>query len=116
MKIAEQSLQLLRDSQATNEENSYMSAYANLLVEISKMKDELINNAGKLSGENYEKKESRINDLEQSTILFSQCYFTMLHYKQEMVTWKHKALEKELEFVNFVTQGLEKESHEQDRR
>lgn len=112
MQIAEQSLQLLRDSQATNEENSYMTAYANLLVEISKMKDELINSAGKLSAENYDKKESRINELEQSVVLFSQCYFTMLYYKQEMVTWKHKALEKELEFINFVTQGLENQPNE----
>ena len=32
----------------------------------------------------------------------------MMYYKQEMVTWKRKALDKELEFVNFVTENINK--------
>ncbi len=108
MEIAEMAMQTLRESQANNEENNFMHAYSDMLVEVDKMRSELINSAGKISSEIYDKKEKRVDDLNDCLILFNQCFFKMIYYKQEMVTWKKKALEKELEFVNFVTKQIDK--------
>lgn len=110
MEIAEMAMKTLRESQATDEENNFMHAYSNMLVEVEKMNTELINNAGRVSSEVYDKKEKRIEDLRECLILFNKCFFNMLYYKQEMVTWKKKSLDKELEFVNFVTKSLDNES------
>lgn len=108
MEIAEMAMQTLRESQATNEENNFMHAYSEMIVEVDKMRSELINSAGKINPEIYDKKEKRVDDLSDCLILFNQCFFKMIYYKQEMVTWKKKALEKELEFVNFVTKQIDK--------
>lgn len=108
MEIAEMAMQTLRESQATNEENNFMNAYSTMLVEVEKMNSELIDNAGRVSPEVYDKKEKRIEDLRECLILFNQSFFKMMYYKQEMVIWKKKALEKELEFVNFVTENINK--------
>jgi len=108
MEIAEMAMQTLRESQATTEENNFMHAYSEMIVEVDKMRSELINSAGKINPEIYDKKEKRVDDLNDCLILFNQCFFKMIYYKQEMVTWKKKALEKELEFVNFVTKQIDK--------
>jgi hypothetical protein len=108
MEIAEMAMQTLRESQATNEENNFMNAYSTMLVEVEKMNSELIDNAGRISTDVYNKKEKRIEELRECLILFNQSFFKMMYYKQEMVTWKKKALEKELEFVNFVTENINK--------
>ena len=108
MEIAEMAMQTLRESQTTNEENNFMNAYSTMLVEVDKMNSELIDNAGRVSPEVYDKKEKRIEDLRECLILFNQSFFKMMYYKQEMVIWKKKALEKELEFVNFVTENINK--------
>lgn len=103
-------MKTLRESQATSEENSFMNAYSTMLVEVERMNTELINNAGRVSSDVYNKKEKRIEDLKECLILFNQSFFKMMYYKQEMVTWKRKCLDKELEFVNFVTNSLDNES------
>ena len=108
MEIAEMAMQTLRESQTTSEENSFMNAYSTMLVEVEKMNSELIDNAGRVSSEVYDKKQKRIDELRDCLILFNQSFFRMMYYKQEMVTWKKKALEKELEFVNFVTENINK--------
>tara|TARA_B100000287_G_scaffold416573_1_gene451412 strand:+ start:3080 stop:3412 length:333 start_codon:yes stop_codon:yes gene_type:complete len=108
MEIAEMAMQTLRESQATNEENNFMHAYSEMLVEVDKMRSELIDSAGRLNPDVYDKKEKRVDELSNCLVLFNQCFFKMIYYKQEMVTWKKKALEKELEFVNFVTQNVNK--------
>ena len=110
MEIAEMAMQTLRESQATNEENNFMNAYSTMLVEVERMNTELINNAGRINPDVYDKKEKRVEDLKECLILFNQSFFKMMHYKQEMVTWKRKCLDKELEFVNFVTNSLDNES------
>ena len=108
MEIAEMAMQTLRESQTTSEENNFMNAYSTMLVEVEKMNSELIDNAGRVSAEVYDKKQKRIDELRDCLILFNQSFFRMMYYKQEMVTWKKKALEKELEFVNFVTENINK--------
>ena len=108
MEIAEMAMQTLRESQTTSEENNFMNAYSTMLVEVEKMNSELIDNAGRVSSEVYDKKQKRIDELRDCLILFNQSFFKMMYYKQEMVTWKKKALEKELEFVNFVTENINK--------
>lgn len=108
MEIAEMAMKTLRESQTTNEENSFMHAYSEMLLEVDKMRNELIDNAGRISAEVYEKKEKRVDELSNCLVLFNQCFFKMIYYKQEMVTWKIKALDKELEFVNFVTKQIDK--------
>ena len=108
MEIAEMAMQTLRESQTTSEENNFMNAYSTMLVEVEKMNSELIDNAGRVSAEVYDKKQKRIDELRDCLILFNQSFFKMMYYKQEMVTWKKKALEKELEFVNFVTENINK--------
>ena len=57
MEIAEMAMQTLRESQATSEENNFMHAYSEMLVEVEKMRNELVNSAGKISSEVYDKKE-----------------------------------------------------------
>lgn len=113
MEVAEMAMQTLRESQATNDENNFMHAYSEMLIEVEKMRQELINSAGKLNPKVYDKKEKRVDELNNCLILFNQCFFKMIYYKQEMVTWKRKALDKELEFVNFVTNNI---SNEQNRK
>ena len=108
MEIAEMAMKTLRESQATSEENNFMQAYSEMLIEVDKMRNELIDNAGRISPEVYEKKEKRVDELSNCLVLFNQCFFKMVYYKQEMVTWKRKALEKELEFINFVTKEIDK--------
>ncbi len=102
-------MQTLRESQATNEENNFMEAYSEMILEVSKMRDELNSNAGRLSSEVFDKKEKRVEDLERCLVLFNQSYFKMLYYKQEMVVWKRKCLEKELEYINLVTKEMDNE-------
>tara|TARA_B110000902_G_C14245033_1_gene563948 strand:+ start:785 stop:1138 length:354 start_codon:yes stop_codon:yes gene_type:complete len=109
MQIAETALGVLRDSQNSNEENSFMNAYSSMLVEVGAMRDELNSAAGKISAEIFHKKEKRIEDLESCLISFNQSFFSLMYYKQEMFVWKEKHLQKELEFVNFVTKKLENE-------
>jgi len=109
MQVTEQALELMRDMTASNEENSFMEAFSEMTVEVSKMREELNSNAGRLSSEVFDKKEKRVEDLEKCLILFNQSYFKMLYYKQEMVTWKKKCLDKELEYINFVTKELDNE-------
>lgn len=108
MEIAEIAMKTLRESQTTSEENNFMHAYSEMLIEVDKMRNELIDNAGRISPEVYEKKEKRVDELSNCLVLFNQCFFKMVYYKQEMVTWKRKALDKELEFVNFVTKQIDK--------
>jgi len=103
-------MQTLRESQTTNEENNFMNAYSTMLVEVEKMNSELIDNAGRVKPEVYDKKQKRIDELRNCLVLFNQSFFKMMYYKQEMVTWKKKCLDKELEFVNFVTNSLDNES------
>ena len=110
MEIAKIAMETLRESQATSEENNFMHAYSEMLLEVDKMRNELIDNAGRMNPDVYDKKEKRVDELNNSLILFNQCFFKMIYYKQEMVTWKKKALEKELEFVNFVTKNIDNES------
>lgn len=107
MQVAEQALQLMRDMTASDDENSFMAAYSSMQVEVSKMREELLQSVGKIKPETYKKKEERVDSLSQCLTLFHQSYFKMMYYKQEMVTWRHKCLEKELEFTNFITEGLE---------
>ncbi len=107
MQVAEQALQLMRDMTASDDENSFMAAYSTMQVEVSKMREELLQSVGKMNPQTYKKKEERVESLSQCLVLFHQCYFKMMYYKQEMVSWKHKSLEKELEFTNFVTKGFE---------
>ena len=109
MNIAEESLKLLRESQESSEESNYMNAYSIMVVEVNKMREELNSKASVISQDVYETKLKRVKDLEKCLVLFSECYFKMLRYKQEMVVNKHKLIDKELEFVNFVTKGLEDE-------
>jgi len=109
MEIAEMAMKTLRESQATDEENNYLNAYSTMVVEVSKMREELNNKISVISEDVYNSKLKRVEELDKCLILFSQCYFKMLHYKQEMVVNKHKLIDKELEFVNFVTKGLEDE-------
>ena len=109
MEIAEIALETLRESQTTSEENNFMHTYSTMLVEVSKMREELTTHAGALSPEVYDKKEKRVESLESSLILFNQCFFKLMFYKQEMVTWKKKFLDKELEFITFVTKHLDNE-------
>ena len=109
MQVTEQALGLMRDMSANSEENVFMEAFSEMTVEVSKMRTELNSSAGRLTQEVFDKKESRVDDLERCLILFNQSYFKMLYYKQEMVTWKKKCLDKELEYINFVTKGLEDE-------
>jgi dynactin complex subunit len=111
MQVAEESLKLMRDMTANNEENSFMAAYSEMTVEVSKMRDELNTHAGRLSAEVFDKKENRVDELEKCLILFNQSFFKLLHYKQEMIIWKRKCLEKEMEFINFVTKGLDNEQN-----
>ena len=106
MDVTQQALQLMRDMSASSEENKYMSAYSDLVVEVGRMREELNNNAGRLSQDIFDKKESRVDKLEEALTLFNQSYFTLLYYKQEMVTWKKKCLDKEIEFNNFVIKSL----------
>tara|TARA_R100000734_G_C3259182_1_gene58388 strand:+ start:330 stop:572 length:243 start_codon:yes stop_codon:yes gene_type:complete len=80
-----------------------------MIVEVDKMSNELVNNAGRISSNVYEKKEKRIENLKECLILFNQCFFKMMYYKQEMITWKEKSIKKELEFVNFVTKNISNE-------
>ena len=101
-------METLRESQTTAEENNFMHTYSTMLVEVSKMREELTTNAGMLSLDVYDKKEKRVEELEHSLILFNQCFFKLMFYKQEMITWKKKFLEKELEFINFVTKHIDK--------
>lgn len=108
MEIAEMAMKTLRESQTTSEENNFMHAYSEMLLEVDKMRNELIDSAGRISPEVYEKKEKRVDELSNCLVLFNQCFFKMVYYKQEMVTWKRKALDKELEFVNFVTKQIDK--------
>ena len=75
----------------------------------TELREELNNNAGKMTPEAFKKKGKRVDDLERCLILFNQSHFKMLFYKQEMVLWKKKCLDKELEYVNFVTKGLDNE-------
>jgi hypothetical protein len=109
MQATEQALELMRDMTASNEENNFMEAYSEMILEVSKMRDELNSNAGRLSSEVFDKKEKRVEDLERCLILFNQSYFKMLYYKQEMIIWKRKCLEKEMEYVNLVTKELDNE-------
>lgn len=104
-------MKTLRESQTTSEENKFMKAYSTMLIEVERMNTELINNASRVSNDVYAKKEKRIEDLRECLVLFNQSFFKMMYYKQEMVTWKTKALDKELEFVNFVTKSLNSESN-----
>ena len=116
MEIAKIAMETLKESQATNEENNFMHAYSEMLIEVENMRNELIDNAGRVSPKVYDKKEKRIEELSNCLILFNQCFFKMIYYKQEMVTWKRKALEKELEFVNFVTKSIDNESNRKQSR
>lgn len=109
IQVAETAMQTLRESQTTNEENAFMHAYSEMLLEVEKMRNELINNAGRLSSDVYDKKEKRVDELSNCLILFNQCFFKMMYYKQEMVTWKRKCLDKELEFINLVTEKMNNE-------
>lgn len=109
IQVAETAMETLRESQTTNEENGFMHAYSEMLLEVEKMRNELINNAGRLSSDVYDKKEKRVDELSNCLILFNQCFFKMMYYKQEMVTWKRKCLDKELEFINFVTKKMDNE-------
>ena len=109
MEIAEMAMKTLRESQTSNEENNFMHAYSSMIVEVDKMSNELVNNAGRISSNVYEKKEKRIENLKECLILFNQCFFKMMYYKQEMITWKEKSIKKELEFVNFVTKNISNE-------
>ena len=102
-------MKTLRESQTSNEENNFMHAYSSMIVEVDKMSNELVNNAGRISSNVYEKKEKRIENLKECLILFNQCFFKMMYYKQEMITWKEKSIKKELEFVNFVTKNISNE-------
>ena len=113
IQVAEMAMEALRESQTTNEENGFMHAYSEMLLEVEKMRNELINSAGIISQEVYDKKEKRVDELSNCLVLFNKCFFKMMYYKQEMVTWKRKCLDKELEFINFVT---EKMNNECDRK
>tara|TARA_R110002020_G_scaffold304726_1_gene520532 strand:+ start:38 stop:364 length:327 start_codon:yes stop_codon:yes gene_type:complete len=108
MQIAEQALQLMRDMSASNDEHNFMIAYSSMQVEVEKMRKELIEASGKLNSSVYSKKEGRIDNLAECLVCFNECFFKMMHYKQESVTWKHKALEKELELINFITSEIDK--------
>ena len=107
MQIAEESLKVLRESQTNSDENNYMHGYSTMLMEVNKMKDELAAVSNKLNATTYSKKSSRVIDLENSLITFNECFFKMTYYKQEMITWKQKYLEKEFEFINFVTKNID---------
>ena len=109
MEIAKIAMETLRESQTTSDENNFMHAYSEMILEVDKMRNELIDNAGRLNPDVYDKKEKRVDELNNCLILFNQCFFKMMYYKQEMVTWKKKALDKELEFVNFVTKHIDNE-------
>lgn len=111
MEIAQMAIDTLRESQTTSEENNFMHAYSEMLIEVDRMRSELVESAGRISPDIYDKKERRVDDLNDCLILFNQCFFKMMYYKQEMVTWKKKALEKELEFVNFVTKQVDNEQN-----
>jgi len=106
MQIAEEALKVLRESQTSSDENNFMHSYSTMLLEVQKMKDELLKNKNRLNADLYYKKESRVVDLENSLIIFNECYFKLMFYKQEMICWKQKYLEKEMEFINFVAKGL----------
>lgn len=106
MQIAEQSLKVLREAQTSSKENDFMHGYSTMLTEVNKMKDELTAASNKLNAGTYSKKEARITDLENSLISFNECFFKLMYYKHEMVFWKQKYLEKEFEFINFVTKSL----------
>tara|TARA_B100000767_G_C19432856_1_gene396724 strand:- start:19 stop:348 length:330 start_codon:yes stop_codon:yes gene_type:complete len=109
MQIAEEALKVLRESQTTSEENRYMHAYSFMVVEVNKMREELNTKAGVISNEVFNSKSKRVEDLEECLILFNECYFKMMYYKQEMITNKSKLLSKEFEFVNFVTKHIDNE-------
>jgi len=109
MQIAEEALKVLRESQTTSDENNYMHAYSSMTVEVSKMRDELNTKAGVIPNDVYNSKLKRVEDLERCLLLFNECYFKMMYYKQEMVANKSKLVSKELEFVNFVTKHIDNE-------
>ena len=101
-------MKVLRESQTNSSENNFMHGYSSMLIEVNRMKAELEAASSKINATTYSKKSARVVDLENSLITFSECFFKMAYYKQEMLTWKQKCLEKELEFVNFVTKSISK--------
>jgi|TARA_B110000977_G_scaffold65128_1_gene88760 hypothetical protein len=109
MDIAIQAMKILRESQDSRKESSFMTQYSNLLLEIHKMEDELNTVKSKLSNQNFELKRDRVNGLKLALISFSECYFLMCSYKEQSTNWKYKYLEKEMEYINFVNKGLQDE-------
>lgn len=109
MQVAEQAMQVLRESQNSSKESSFMIKYSNLLLEIHKMEDELNKAKSKLSNQNFELKKDRVNGLKLALVSFSECYFLMCNYKEQAINWKYKYLEKEMEYINFVNKALQNE-------
>lgn len=106
MQIAEEAMKILKESQSSNQESSFMIKYSNLLLEIHKMEDELNKVKSKLSNQNLQLKRDRVEGLKLALISFSECYFLMCNYKEQAINWKYKYLEKEMEYINFVNKSL----------
>lgn len=106
MQIAEEAMKVLKESQNSNQESSFMIKYSNLLLEIHKMEDELNKVKSKLSNQNLQLKRDRVEGLKLALISFSECYFLMCNYKEQAINWKYKYLEKEMEYINFVNKSL----------
>tara|TARA_R100000541_G_scaffold57010_1_gene66808 strand:- start:201 stop:521 length:321 start_codon:yes stop_codon:yes gene_type:complete len=106
MQIAEEAMKVLKESQSSNQESSFMIKYSNLLLEIHKMEDELNKVKSKLSNQNLQLKRDRVEGLKLALISFSECYFLMCNYKEQAINWKYKYLEKEMEYINFVNKSL----------
>ena len=109
MDIAEQAMRILRESQDSRKESSFMIKYSNLLLEVHKMEDELNKVKSRLSNQNFELKRDRVDGLKLALVSFSDCYFLMCNYKEQATNWKYKYLEKEMEYINFVNKGLQDE-------
>tara|TARA_R110002072_G_scaffold170520_1_gene324036 strand:- start:548 stop:883 length:336 start_codon:yes stop_codon:yes gene_type:complete len=107
--ITVQAMKVLRESQDSSQESSFMIKYSNLLLEVHKMEDELNKVKSKLSNSNFELKRDRVDGLKLALISFSECYFLMCNYKEQAINWKYKYLEKEMEYINFVNKGLQNE-------
>ena len=105
MQVAEESLKLIRQMQTSSKESVCMNAYFDALMEIEEMKKELSNFPNK-NHKNYKLKERRVKILESSIQEFYGCYFNMAKYKEAYAKWKHVAIQKEYELVEFMSNNV----------
>jgi hypothetical protein len=107
MQVAEKAMEILRASQSTTEESKCMKDYCDAMVEIEKMKSELLSVKDYVykSSKNYKIKEKRIKILSDAAHSFYDSYFNMVKYKELNAKANRDLLEKEMEFINLVAKA-----------